>query len=239
MGAGGRHGEVLWEVGFGGFYCNGRGWVGGKGRRVGEWLNLWGVASVLPVVPWEGCELLSEKQILECELLVVRWQRGERAAFGELVRMWERSLFYYLRRIVATEADAWELLQETWLKVYRSLGTLREARALPAFLYTTARHLAVSRMRGRGSAEGGDGALAEAEAAGDESAALENAEAVHRALDRVPLAQREVLTLFFLEELSLEEIATVLGVPVGTVKSRLHYGKAALSKILKGAEDGR
>ena len=62
--------------------------------------------------------------------------------------------------------------------------------------------------------------------------AFDDAEAVHRGLDRLPLAQREALTLFFLEDLSLEEMAGLMGVAVGTVKSRLHYGKAALKKIL-------
>jgi RNA polymerase sigma factor (sigma-70 family) len=49
----------------------------------------------------------------------------------------------------------------------------------------------------------------------------------------LPLAQREALTLFFLQDLSLEEIAELLGVPVGTVKSRIHYGKVAIRKLLE------
>ena len=138
---------------------------------------------------------------------MLAFKTGDAKAFSTLISRHRGPVYNFILRYVGHRQRAEDVLQETWLKVYRSLGTLREARALPAFLYTTARHLAVSRMRGRGSAEGGDGALAEAEAAGDESAALENAEAVHRALDRVPLAQREVLTLFFLEELSLEEWA--------------------------------
>ena len=62
--------------------------------------------------------------------------------------------------------------------------------------------------------------------------AFDNAEQVHHALDKLPLPQREALTLYFLEELSIEEIAEVLGVPAGTVKSRLHYAKSAIRNIL-------
>ena len=69
--------------------------------------------------------MLSDRQILECELLVVQCQRGETAAFESLVRMWERPLFYYLRRLASSEEDAWDLLQETWLKTYRSIRSLR------------------------------------------------------------------------------------------------------------------
>src|SRR5437764_11306621 len=84
---------------------------------------------------------------LRRELLVVRCQRGERAAFEELVREWERPLFYYLRRLVKSEADAWDLLQDVWVKVFRSIRTLREPAALAAFLYTVARNAAVSHVR--------------------------------------------------------------------------------------------
>src|SRR5262249_36539272 len=146
-------------------------------------------------------------------------------AFEGIFRLWERSLFYYLRRLAPTEADAWELLQETWLKVFRSVGTLRDPQALPAFLYATARNTAISRLRKR--------ELEQVESypdeVPDESAnhvdAFDNADAVHRALDQLPLLSREALTLFFLEDLSLDEMATLLGVPLGTVKSRLHYAK--------------
>jgi RNA polymerase sigma-70 factor (ECF subfamily) len=91
--------------------------------------------------------LSGDKRLLESALLVVRWQRGDRSAFEGIVQRWERSLFYYLRRLSPSEADAWELLQETWLKVFRSLGSLRDPRALPAFLYRTARNAAISRLR--------------------------------------------------------------------------------------------
>jgi RNA polymerase sigma-70 factor (ECF subfamily) len=176
--------------------------------------------------------LLPDKQLVESSLAVVRWQRGDREAFADIVRLWERPLLFYLRRLAANEADAWELLQETWLKMVKSLGKLRDPAALPAYLYATARNTALSRMRSRQwEAEQYPEQLAD-DGAGDDLAALENAEAVRQALDQLPLAQREALTLFFLQDLSLEEMATLLAVPVGTVKSRLHYGKLAMRKII-------
>jgi RNA polymerase sigma-70 factor (ECF subfamily) len=179
--------------------------------------------------------LPADRQLLESALLVVRYQRGDRAAFEGIVRLWEQSLFYYLRRLAPIEADAWELLQETWLKLFRSLGTLRDPHALPAFLYTTARNTAISRMRQRDfqDAESYCDEIHDASAS-NEIAVFDNAEQVHRALDQLPLAQREALTLYFLEDLSLDEMAALLGVPLGTVKSRLHYAKLAMRKILEG-----
>jgi RNA polymerase sigma factor (sigma-70 family) len=177
--------------------------------------------------------LLPDRQLLESALLVTRYQRGDRSAFEGIVRLWEPSLFYYLRRLAPSEADAWELLQETWLKLFRSLDTLRDPRALPAFLYTTARNAAISRLRKRDLWE--TETYAEEvhdESSGNDISAFDNAEAVHHALDQLPLLQREALTLYFLEDLSLDEMATVLHVPLGTVKSRLHYGKQAMRKNL-------
>jgi len=144
------------------------------------------------------------------------------------VQLWERSLFYYLRRMAKSEADTWDLLQETWLKVFRSIKSIRDPRTFPSFLYTTARHAAVSRLRGR--------AFEQTESAGEETSAPDCA---FIAFDdaELPLSQREALTLYFLEELSIDEIAAVVGVPVGTIKSRLHYGKQAIRKLLSDGDD--
>jgi len=170
---------------------------------------------------------------LESALLVVRYQRGDATAFEGIVQLWESSLYYYLRRLAPTEADAWELLQETWLKLYRSLTTLRDPQTLPAFLYKTAHNTAISRLRKRNLLEPTTNeAEVPDEAANDFISAFDHADEVHHALDQLPLLQREALTLYFLEDLSLDEMAATLDVPLGTVKSRLHYAKLAIRKIL-------
>ncbi|MBC8112891.1 MAG: sigma-70 family RNA polymerase sigma factor [Candidatus Saccharimonas sp.] len=177
-----------------------------------------------------------DRQLLESELLVTQCQRGDHNAFEGIVRLWERSLFYYLRRLAPSETDTWDLLQETWLRVFRSICSLRDPRTLPAFLYTTARNAAISRLRVRGTNEMPP-EIEDTSACDGEIIAFDDAEQVHHALDQLPLPQREALTLYFLEELSIDDIAQVLGVPVGTVKSRLHYGKQAIRKILSDGDD--
>jgi len=178
--------------------------------------------------------LLRDRRLIESELLVVRWLRGDREAFGGLVRLWERSLFYYVRRLVDAEQDAWEVLQETWLKVFKAGKSLRDPAAFPAFLYRTARNAAVSRLR-----ENVPQSDERVEDVGDENGEewvteFDDAEQVHRALDRLPVLHREVLTLFFLRELSLEEIAGLLEIPVGTVKSRLFHARRAIHRVIEG-----
>ena len=171
---------------------------------------------------------------------MTRFQRGDRGAFEGIVGLWERSLFYYLRRLVNSEADAWDLLQETWLKVYRSLGSVREPRTFPAFLYQTARRAAIGKWRRHELDEAAAASMAGEQSAGATDyafVAFDDAEQVHHALDQLPLLQREALTLYFLEDLSIDEIAMVLDVAVGTVKSRLHYAKRAIRKIILDGDD--
>src|SRR5207248_6630276 len=76
------------------------------------------------------------------ELLALRCQRGDRAALEELVRAWEKRLFYFIRRLVDNEADAWDVLQQTWVRVLSGIGALREPRSLGPWLYRVARHAA-------------------------------------------------------------------------------------------------
>jgi RNA polymerase sigma factor (sigma-70 family) len=186
----------------------------------------------------EGSPLPRDKQAILRELLVLRCKRGERQAFDELVRQWEGRLLYYVRRLVATEEDAWDVLQQVWIKVFKGIKSLDAPQRLPAWLYQIARCTAVSHWRGhyRTQARMEDNSELQELAGAEESFPLEDAELVHHALGRISLAHREVLTLYFLEDLSLEEMAEVLDIPLGTVKSRLCYAKRALRAALEREE---
>src|SRR6516165_2512354 len=89
------------------------------------------------------------KDLIYQELLVLRCQRGERAALEELVETWQRKLFYFLRRLSSTEEDAWDLLQQTWLKVLRGISALKEPRRLAPWLYRIARNAAIDHGQAR------------------------------------------------------------------------------------------
>ena len=175
-----------------------------------------------------------DKDAVARELLALRCRRGDRAALEELIRTWEARLLYFIRRLVRDEADAWDVLQETWVRVLKGIGSLSEPRSLAPWLYRVTRNTAFSHARSceppREPLEDYPDASAFDPAGG--AFDFTDAEQVHRGLSALPLPHREVLTLFFLEDLSVEEIATVLGIPPGTVKSRLHYAKRALRKAI-------
>lgn len=163
-----------------------------------------------------------------------RCQMGERAALEELVQTWEKRLFFYVRRLLPDEQEAWDALQETWLQVFRGVRKLREPASLPMWLYRIARGTVMGRLRKQYQ----DRALVEEvgsrlEEAAEPEFSFAEAEAVRAHLSNLSLPHREVLTLYFLDDLSLEEIAELVQAPLGTVKSRLHYAKQALRRAME------
>jgi RNA polymerase sigma factor (sigma-70 family) len=175
-----------------------------------------------------------DKDAVARELLALRCRRGDRAALEELIRTWEMRLLYFIRRLVRDEADGWDVLQETWLRVLKGIRSLHDPQSLAPWLYRVARNTALSHTRSREppceTLENHPEVFTEEPVGGLPE--FEDVEQVHRGLLSLSLPHREVLTLFFLEDLSVEEVATVLGVPPGTVKSRLYYAKRGLRKVL-------
>jgi RNA polymerase sigma factor (sigma-70 family) len=175
-----------------------------------------------------------DKDLIYQELLVLRCQRGDRDALQELVVIWERRLFYFLRRLGSEEQDAWDLLQQTWLKVLRGISALKDPRQLAPWMYRIARNTAINhgQMRSlhRERLEELPPAIDTEEDHGPRN--YDDVEQIHFGLLRLALPHREVLTLYFLESMTIEQIGQVLEVPSGTVKSRLYHAKRALRNIL-------
>jgi RNA polymerase sigma-70 factor, ECF subfamily len=166
------------------------------------------------------------------QLIVLRCQAGDEQALVELMAKYHRRLTFYLRRLLPDRGDEEAALQEVWLSVHRQLPKLRERAAFRTWLYRLARDRALVELRRKRIPFA---PLQEQEAAADEEPEFgpEDAQYVHRGLDRLSREHREVLTLRFLEDMSYEDIARVIGCQVGTIRSRLHYAKSALRKILE------
>jgi RNA polymerase sigma factor (sigma-70 family) len=171
------------------------------------------------------------------ELLALRCQLGERSAFDELIRRWALPLRRHVLRVSGDDAAADDLMQEIWLAVVRGIAGLRDPARLRAWLFGIAHRVLVDRMRARYAAA--IDADTDIESIVDEAPAIDRqtlAQAVERGLARVPLLEREVLDLFYLQELSLADTAAVLGIPLGTVKSRLFRAREALRVVLIDSE---
>jgi RNA polymerase sigma-70 factor (ECF subfamily) len=167
-------------------------------------------------------------------LLVVRCQSGDEEAYCELVGRFGPRLRYFLRKLLPYGDRADDLLQEVWIDVFRQLPRLQDVGAFTPWIYKIARGRAALELRRNGrtppAAE-----LPEHTGAAQEEPTFspEDAARIHSALDELPAEQREVLVLRFLEELSYEEIGGIVGCPLGTIRSRIHYAKAALQTLLE------
>ncbi len=171
----------------------------------------------------------------EDELIVVRCQLGERAAFDLLIRRWSPLLYGHARRLAGDDELARDLAQDIWLRVLRGIASLRDAAQFRAWLFGIAHRAFADRLRVRYAEPAAVTLEHEAIAAApfDDEMLVE---VLLRHLGRLPPPERELLTLFHLQELSLEEVAAVLDIPVGTVKSRLFRARAALRALMRPEE---
>jgi len=180
------------------------------------------------------------------EDLLLRFRKGQSEAFGVLVRRYERELFGYLRRYVGDASLAEDVFQNTFLQVYVKSNQYESGRPVRPWLYTIATHQAIDALR-RNSRhqvlsldqhrqEPGDGDIhslmetLESASPGplDQTVGEERRERVRASVDNLPDFLRQVVVLAYYQGLKYREIADILGIPVGTVKSRLH---AALVKL--------
>ena len=161
---------------------------------------------------------------------------GDPDALAELYRRHASGLFGFLCRLAGDRAVAEEILQDTMLAVWRSAAGFGGRSAVRTWLYGVARRQAHNRLRSLPVPPAGLDDLPEPAATvpGPEEIALVRADvdAVGVAMAALPAGHREVLALAFHAQLSHADIARVLDVPVGTVKSRLHNARARLAELV-------
>lgn len=188
------------------------------------------------------------------ELLVHYRETDDRRAFEELVHRYERELFSYLRRYLGDEGQAEDAFQSAFLQVHLKAKQFEAERKFRPWLYTIATHQAIDAQRRnkrhrlvsldrRNTAEGEEGVgalmdLLETKGQGPaaEFEAGERGRWVRRAVDALPDPLKAAVTLIYYQGLKYREAADVLGVPVGTVKSRLHTAVLKLNEAWNNAD---
>jgi RNA polymerase sigma-70 factor (ECF subfamily) len=185
---------------------------------------------------------------------IARMRRGDPDAMTAVISRYQHRLYRYLLRLVREPAAADDLFQQTWLRVMEKIGRYDARRNFESWLFSVAHNLAIDAWRGkRGESLHHAGAARDAGDAGEppiERLQAGEPDALERLLDfergamlaacmhELPAIHREVLTLRFEEDMKLEEIAEVAGVPLSTVKSRLRRAlegvRAAMEARLPG-----
>ncbi len=180
------------------------------------------------------------------EDLLTRFRKGEKEAFGILLRRYERELYGYLHRYLGNSVLAEDVFQNTFLQVFLKSGQYEAGRPVRPWLYTIATHQAIDALRRNGRHQAVSLERVRDESSGQEVKGLiemlqssepgpleqlsaeERQQRVRASVDQLPDAYRQVVVLAYYQGMKYRDIAEILDIPVGTVKSRLH---AALMKL--------
>ncbi|HLH42037.1 MAG TPA: sigma-70 family RNA polymerase sigma factor [Bryobacteraceae bacterium] len=198
----------------------------------------WALASVRPVQQRRGFPLDQDLDLVE------RCLSGEEAAWEDLIKTHTRRVYAICYRFTGSSQEAQDLAQEVFLRVFRSLKSFRAGEgSFTVWLGKLTRNLLIDHYR-RSRLERASDSIEQALPVLEEKTAIsaradgllagrEASEALQGALQKLSPELRETVILRDLEELEYREIAQVLKVPEGTVKSRLNRGRAELARILR------
>ena len=181
------------------------------------------------------------------EQLIRRAQQGDNGAFEELLLLHQKKVYNLCLRMSANPDDALDLSQEAFLRAWRSLGQYQFEASFSTWLFRLTSNICIDFLRRKkrrqetsltesydGSDEGAELSVPDVQP-GPEQQAMTNETKIElaRAMEQLSPEHREILQLRVVEDLQYEQIADILGVRVGTVKSRLARARLALRKILK------
>lgn len=184
----------------------------------------------------------------EIEMLVERAREGDRSAFGQLVDEYKDKIYNYVARMLNDPYEAEDVTQEAFLRAYKSLPRFRGASSFHTWLYRIASNLAIDVVRKRKRQdptfsldeplESEDGEYErelpdETGGPEDRTSTRETRVAVRRAIMDLPEKLRDVMILYELQGETYEDIAGILDVPLGTVKSRLFNARNRLKESLE------
>jgi RNA polymerase sigma-70 factor (ECF subfamily) len=173
---------------------------------------------------------------------------GDTAAFGELVRRYQDRLYTTVYRLVDNADDALDVVQEAFLHAYQSLGSFKGDALFFTWLHRIGVNTAISLKRKKrvmvriDAVHNGETAIepfdpSDLSRPGHAIEQSEQERHIQQALARLSPEHRAVLVMKDMEEMKYEEIAQVLGVPIGTIRSRLHRARLELREILEQSEE--
>ncbi len=182
--------------------------------------------------------------------LVEKAARGDKDAFGRLVDIYKDRIYNYVARMLGDPIEAQDVTQEAFVRAYEALPSFRGASSFQTWIYRIASNLAIDSARGRKRRQDNVVSLSEPidaeqgelprelpdEGKGPDDEVLSNElqQIVQQAIAQLPPKLQTVLILYDLEGMSYQEIAQILGCPLGTVKSRLFNARHQLKRILQG-----
>ncbi|MHA6481036.1 RNA polymerase sigma factor SigW [Paenibacillus sp. strain BS8-2] len=172
--------------------------------------------------------------------------KGDQQAFEELVDLYQDKLFHMAYRMLSNRQEAEDVVQETFLRVYKNLDRFDESLKFSTWIYRIATNLCIDRLRKRKPTYSLDAESSEYEGLdgysmipGDnrtpesELILSDTQRIIHQAMETLPPKYKSVMMLRYIQDLSLQEVGDILGMPVTTIKTRVHRGREFLRKKLE------
>jgi len=164
------------------------------------------------------------------ELLVLQYQQGNKQAFELLFKRWNKKLVSFAYKLTHDTDSAKDVVQDSWISIQKGIYKLKSPSKLSSWMFRVTYNKSIDYLRKKGKHE-------QTELTSDISEAHEESEerwlGVEQILKRLPADQKVILTLFYLEEHSVKEIAEILDLKEATVKSRIFYAREKLKKKYK------
>ncbi|RME32136.1 MAG: sigma-70 family RNA polymerase sigma factor [Candidatus Zixiibacteriota bacterium] len=171
------------------------------------------------------------------EWLVLRAQGGDKDALTELIRRWQQRMRKHVWRLTEGHNDAEDVMQDIWVVVVRKLSKLNDPATFPQWLYRIATARCADWVRKRQRDHRLHKTVSENTSTADmEDPSGSRREVLRQAMRRLPTEKQIILSLFYIEGFSTGEIAAVLQVPVGTIKSRLYHARELLKTIIERSD---
>lgn len=172
--------------------------------------------------------------------LILAIRQGDILAFEALVKRYQQKLLVFTLRIINNEADAEEVVQDTFVKVYGLIDRVDLEQKFSTYLFEIAKNGAISRLRQVRANLPLEKAysVAVADETVEKLIRAEDAHKVRRAIKRLPARHGRALGLYYFNDLSYQEIAHKIGVPLNTVRTYIHRAKQALRKDLAQNGEG-
>ena len=168
--------------------------------------------------------------------ILIEEAKEDPTAFAELVSRYQDRLYNFLYRMTGSREDAQDLSQETFLRIYRALPRFRQGSPFSPWMYKIAVNLAINHRKSRRPADSLQEDIAATKSEGspeDYAERREEQQRIQGAILALPAPYKAVILLRHIDELSYEEIALALDIPLGTAKVRLHRARLLLQEMLK------
>lgn len=178
---------------------------------------------------------MANTQQIRDGLLVLRCQQGDGAAFADLVQRWQERLWRHAYRLTANQDAAADIVQDSWMAVVKGIGRLQDADAFPAWMFRIVTNKSRDWVRKQQRRRWLHDLLRSRTATLPPAFPREDVrtDSLQAALAQLSLKQRALITLYYQEGFTTQEVADILGIPRGTVKSRLHHARDKIRRHME------